>query len=54
MTEVRAGLRAAGLRLAFVLRVRVRDRFRRGGEVFFATYTSMITGRITGLRSVTS
>ena len=27
---------------------------RRDGEVFVATYTSMITGRITGFRSVTS
>jgi hypothetical protein len=27
---------------------------RRFGEVFVATYTSMITGRITGLRWVTS
>jgi hypothetical protein len=36
---------AAGLRDA---------RGRRFGEVFVATYTSMMTGRITGLRWVTS
>ena len=31
-----------------------RDGARREGEVFCATYTSMITGRMTGLRWVTS
>jgi hypothetical protein len=30
------------------------DAARRDGEVFVGTYTSMITGRITGLRWVTS
>jgi hypothetical protein len=31
-----------------------RDVGRREGEVLVATYTSMITGRITGFRCVTS
>src|SRR5439155_10173208 len=31
-----------------------RDDDRRAGEVFVATYTSMITGKITGFRCVTS
>jgi hypothetical protein len=42
---VRARRFAAGLRFAAG---------RRDGEVFVATYTSMMTGRITGFRWVTS
>ena len=44
-----AGLREAGFRVA-----ERRDDERRDGEVFVATYTSMMTGRITGFRWVTS
>jgi hypothetical protein len=43
--------------LAFEARDVLPDRevaARRDGEVFVGTYTSMITGRITGLRCVTS
>ncbi|MEA2558199.1 MAG: hypothetical protein QOG88_1737 [Actinomycetota bacterium] len=48
-TVVLAGVRFAGLFFAGA-----RDGVRRDGEVFCATYTSMITGRMTGLRWVTS
>jgi hypothetical protein len=44
-----AGRRAAGFRDCDL-----RDVFRREGEVLVVNYTSMITGRITGLRWVTS
>ena len=47
-----AGVRAAGFRARVAFEAR--DDERREGEVFVGTYTSMITGRITGLRWVTS
>jgi hypothetical protein len=47
-----------GGRVGFLLRLdragAFRDDRRRGGEVFVATYTSITTGRMTGLRWVTS
>ena len=44
----------AGERFAGLFFAGVRDDLRREGEVFCATYTSMITGRMIGLRWVTS
>src|SRR4249920_3528154 len=48
--------RAAAPRAGVLARVvfEARDDERREGEVFVGTYTSMITGRITGFRWVTS